>query len=235
MLKRLLRAPRAQAFLAALVGRYLAFALRTTRWTLYGEEHFAPHALGLPAIVGCWHERLPMAPQLWVIARARAAGRARQPHAHVLVSRHIDGRFIGGVLRRFSVGIVHGSTRRGGRDRGGAAGARALLARLADGDHVVLTPDGPRGPRRTAAPGIAQLAAWSGARVLPVGAQTSLRWVLPTWDKMVVPLPWGRGALVCGPTISVAPDEWEAAAPAISAALSDAADEADRLVARRVA
>jgi len=233
MLKRLLRHPRAQALLAAVLGRYLAFALRTTRWTLHGEEHFAPHAAGLPAVVACWHERLPMAPQLWILARSRVTLRNRPLQAHVLVSRHVDGRFIGGVLARFGVGIVHGSTRRGGRERGGAMGARALRARLDAGDHVVLTPDGPRGPRRVAAPGVAQLAAWSGASVLPVSAQTSRRVVLPSWDRMVLPLPWGRGALVCGPAIAVARDGWEAALPGIEAALTAAADLADLMVAQR--
>jgi lysophospholipid acyltransferase (LPLAT)-like uncharacterized protein len=241
MLKRLLRARRTQVLLAAILGRYLVFALRTTRWTLHGEEHFAPHAGGLPAVVACWHERLPLVPQLWVIARSRAGyrdanrpfGRNRPQEAHVLVSRHIDGRFIGGVLRRFAVGIVHGSTRSKGRERGGAAGARALLARLEEGDHVVLTPDGPRGPRRVAAPGVAQLAAWSGVSVMPVGAQTSRRFTLPTWDRMVLPLPWGRGALVCGATIPVALEGWEAALPGIESALTAATDLADRMIAQR--
>jgi lysophospholipid acyltransferase (LPLAT)-like uncharacterized protein len=234
MLKRLLRHPLAQACLAALLGRYLAFALRSTRWTLQGEAYFAPHAAGQPAIVACWHERLALVPQFWVIARGRAAPGSGQ-RAHVLVSRHIDGRFIGDVLARFGVGLVHGSTRRGGRDRGGAAGARTLLDCLAAGDHVVLTPDGPRGPRRVAAPGVALLAAWSGAPVLPVAAQISRRRLLPSWDRMVLPLPWGRGVLVCGAPIAVPRAGWEASLPAIAAALSDATDRADQLIARRQA
>ena len=229
MLKRLLRQRRAQAMLAAAAGRYLAFALRTTRWTLHGEQHFAPHAGGTPAIVACWHERLPMVLQFWLIARANQGSPARQ--AHVLVSRHADGQFIGGVLARFGVGIVHGSTSRDGRARGGAAGARALLGRLAAGDHVVLTPDGPRGPRRRAAPGVAQLAALSGVAVLPVAAQTSRGRVLPSWDRMVLPLPWGRGVLVCGPSVTVTRDQWEASLPGIEAALTAAADLADQIVA----
>jgi lysophospholipid acyltransferase (LPLAT)-like uncharacterized protein len=230
MLKRLLRHPRAQAFLAAAVGRYLAFALRSTRWTLHGEAHFARHAGGIPCIVACWHERLPLIPQLWVIARARGAAPGQR--THVLVSRHNDGRFIGAVVARFDLRIVHGSTRRAGQERGGSAGARALLSRLEAGDHVMLTPDGPRGPRRVAAPGVAQLAAWSGVGVMPVAGQTRWRVTLPTWDRMVVPLPWGRGALVCGETIMVRPEAWEAALPQIAAAMSDAAGLADAMVGR---
>ena len=68
---------------------------------------------------------------------------------------------------------------------------------------MVITPDGPRGPPRVAAPGVAQLAAMAGVRVLPCAAQTSRRRVLGTWDRMVLPLPWGRGVIVCAPPIMV--------------------------------
>ena len=69
--------------------------------------------------------------------------------------------------------MVHGSSTRDGRDKGGAAGVRALLEVLAQGSHVVLTPDGPRGPARRAAAGVAQLAGLSGVPVLPCAARTT--------------------------------------------------------------
>jgi hypothetical protein len=225
MFKRLLRRPRVQAFLASLLGSYLAFALRTTRWTLHGEAHLAPYVLQ-PAVGAFWHERLPLMPAMWGLVRARSGDRAR---ARVLVSRHSDGRFIADVMRRFAIGVVHGSTARRGQDRGGATGVRALLALLDAGDHVVITPDGPRGPRRVPAPGVAQISAISGIPVVPCAAQTTHRCTLGTWDRMVLPLPWGRGVIVCGPPIAVPRDEWALALPAIAAAITAASDEADRL------
>jgi lysophospholipid acyltransferase (LPLAT)-like uncharacterized protein len=107
-----------------------------------------------------------------------------------------------------------------------------LLAELQAGQHVLITPDGPRGPRRQAALGVAQIAGLSGSPVLPLGAQTSRRRVLPTWDRMYVPLPFGRGVIVCGALITVPREAWEASLPAIEAALTEAADTADRLCAR---
>jgi hypothetical protein len=224
MLKHLLRRSWMQAATAALLGRYLDFALRTTRWTLQGEAHLAPQ----PLVGAFWHERLPLMPALWRLMHARSGGHAR---AHVLVSRHHDGRFIGEIVRRFELDLVYGSTRHKGRERGGAAGARTLLGVLEEGAHVVITPDGPRGPRRIAAPGVAQLAARSGAPVLPCAAQASRRWTLPTWDRMVLPLPFGRGAIVCGEPIAVPRDGAEAALPRIEAAITAATEEADRLCA----
>jgi len=170
MLKDLLRRPWVQAMFAALIGRYLEVVLRTTRWTLHGEANLAPYVAQRPAVAAFWHERLSLMPALWTLVYQRSGGRAR---AHVLVSRHSDGRFIGAVMRRFSADVVYGSTTRKGRDRGGAAGVRALLGVLEAGSHVVITPDGPRGPRRIAALGVAELAAISGAQVLPCAAQTS--------------------------------------------------------------
>jgi len=225
MLKRLTRRPGALAPLAGLLGRYLALALGSTRWTLHGAEHMLPYLTGQAAIFAFWHERLPLMLALW--QQGRRLGCTKR--GNVLVSRHVDGRFIGDVLRRFDVDLVYGSTHRYGRDRGGTAGSMQLLHRLAEGDLVVITPDGPRGPRRVAAAGVARLAALSGAPVVPCAAQTSRRWVLGTWDRMVLPLPWARGALVCGPAIAVPPDGAEAALPAITAALNEAAAQADLL------
>jgi lysophospholipid acyltransferase (LPLAT)-like uncharacterized protein len=223
MLKRLLRRPAAQALVESLVGRYLAFALSTTRWTVVGAERLVPFLAGRPAIVAFWHERLPLMPALMKVAR----NEAREVKVCALVSRHTDGRFLGALLRRFGLDVVHGSTGHDGRERGGAASVRALVERLATGEHVAITPDGPRGPRRQAAPGVAQLAGLAGAQVLPCAAQTSRKFVLPSWDKMVVPLPWGRGTIVCGTAISVPREGWDTALPDIAAALSAAADAAD--------
>jgi lysophospholipid acyltransferase (LPLAT)-like uncharacterized protein len=46
---------------------------------------------------------------------------------------------------------------------------------------------------------------------------------------MVVPLPFGRGVVVCGKPIVVPRQDWAEALPAIQAALNAAADRADRL------
>jgi lysophospholipid acyltransferase (LPLAT)-like uncharacterized protein len=225
-MKQLLQHPIVQTAFAQVLGLYLAFALRTTRWSLDGREHMALHAAGAPVIVAFWHERLPMMPMLWLKARRCAGGRDAGNRVHVLVSQHRDGRFIGAVVRRFALNIVLGSS-----TRGGAKSLRLLLSLLAAGDHIAITPDGPRGPRRIAAPGVAQLAALSGARILPCAAQTTRYWVLRTWDRMVVPRPFGRGVVVCLPTIAVARDAWQDALPAVGAALTAAVERADRLCA----
>ena len=233
MFKRLLRSAAVQAVTARIVGAYLSFALHTTRWTVVGDEHLPPHIAGQPAIATFWHERLPLLPALWFFMRRRGA----EGTPRVLVSKHRDGRFIGAVVGRFGVQVVHGSSSKDGSardvsEKGGATSVRVLLGVLDAGQHILITPDGPRGPRRRAAPGVAQIAGLSGVPILPIGAQTSRRRLLPTWDRMVVPLPFGRGVIVCGQPIPVPREGWEESLPVIEAALSEAADAADRLCPR---
>ncbi len=227
-MRRILRHPGTLALGARALGAYLRFALRTTRWTLLGAEQLGRHLHAHPAIFAFWHERLPMMPALWTLALdTRAREGAPRGRMHVLVSRHQDGRLIGSMMRGFGLDLVHGSSAKGTAQKGGAAGLRALVGVLGDGDQVVITPDGPRGPRHRVAPGVAQLAALSGAPIVPCGAQSSRRRTLPTWDRMLLPLPWGRGVLVCGAPVSVPRDGWEASLPRIEAALHDAARRAD--------
>ncbi|MDB5403742.1 MAG: putative lipoprotein [Rhodopila sp.] len=221
-MKSLLRTPRAQTILAALLGFYLTFALRTTRWTLDGQEHFRPFGSGAPAVFAFWHEFLPLTPALSLIARRMPF--YRPIPIHTLVSQHRDGRFIAAVVRRFGIQPILGSS-----SRGGAAGLRNLLAVLRQGDMIGITPDGPRGPRRQAAFGVAQLAALSGVPVVPLAARTSRRIQLNTWDRMPVPLPFGRGVVVCGPAISVPRHGWKDAVPAITDALNRTAERAELL------
>jgi lysophospholipid acyltransferase (LPLAT)-like uncharacterized protein len=221
-MKRWTRHPRVQQAVGWLLGCYLVFALRTTRWRFEGTEHMAPFAMGRPVIVAFWHECLAHMPMVWVLLQRMP--QARPARAHVLVTGHRDGQLTRAFLRRFEIDIVTGSS-----TRGGVAGLRSLLALLRRGDHVAITPDGPQGPRRVAASGVARLAAFSGVPVLPCAGQTSRRWVLPSWDRMIVPKPFGRGVIVCGPAIAVTRDRWRDAMAAIGPALTAAIEHADRL------
>jgi lysophospholipid acyltransferase (LPLAT)-like uncharacterized protein len=219
--KWLVRHPRLKDSFARLVGWYLGLTMRTTRWTFVGLENIAPTTKeGQAGLVCFWHERLPMMPLLAVRAREEGA----MMRTHVLVSRHNDGRFIGQAVGRFGLDTVVGSS-----SKGAAASLRNMLRLLHEGHNIAITPDGPRGPARVAAGGIAQLAAATGMRIYPVSAQCRPHLRAPSWDRMIVPLPFGRGAVVCGPPISVPRAEWAAYLPIIVAALDDACDEADRL------
>ena len=224
MAKRLIRHPVVQGLLARLVALYLRLVWATTRWTLVGEEHARPFA-NRPMILAFWHERLPLAALGWRLL-ARRVPQAGGRRAKVLISRHRDGRLIAVAVRPFGIDVVHASS-----SKGGVAGLRGLARILSRGGVAVITPDGPRGPARRAAPGVAQLAALTGVPVLPCSVASSRMRLAGSWDRMRFPLPFARGVAVVGAPIAVERDAAEAALPAIAAALTEACERADAMVA----
>ncbi len=228
MLKRVLRSRIVRNGIGRLVGGYLSLALRTTRWTVEAPDEAWPFMLGLEgrtAIVAFWHEFLPLVPALWWHAKRASPALTMT----VLISRHRDGQMITDIVRRWGVQTIAGSSERRRdagaralRDKGGAAALRSLLGLLRDGSLVAITPDGPRGPRHRVQPGVARLAALSGAPVIAAAACCRPSFRLGSWDQMILPLPFGRGRVVCMAPITVPPRDWAAAVPSIAASLDAA-------------
>lgn len=217
ILKARLQSPAAQARIGALVGACLSASLRASRWNIEADELLSAARSGKPIIVAMWHECLPTMP-----AFMRAAQRpGSAPVGYVLASRHRDGQIVVGAMKVFGLHAVSASS-----SRGGAAGLRELVRLIRAGHPIAITPDGPRGPRRKAAAGVAQLAALTGAQVFCVGAATSRAITLKSWDFMRLPLPFGRGALIAAPPITVPRDGWEDALAMIEAEMSRTLDAA---------
>jgi len=95
---------------------------------------------------------------------------------------------------------IRGSTR-----RGGARAARAVMQALADGYNVLITPDGPRGPAFNVQRGIIWLASATGARIIPASYDASSKWTLGSWDRFIVPRPFGKVHIAVGEPILVPP------------------------------
>lgn len=216
-----LRGKTVPAWLAWMLSVYLRFTMRTTRWTFEGAENAAPFLHTGNVIVAFWHERLAVMPAFWRHCAAQVPpGTLR---IYLLVSPHRDGQLIGSILRPLGMDTVSGSS-----NRRPVAGLKAALDRLGPGTVVSIVPDGPRGPAYEPAPGVAALAALSGRPVLPISAQTTRHHRTRSWDRMIVPLPFARGTLVCGPPITVTRETMAESLPRIAAALTAAAALADR-------
>jgi lysophospholipid acyltransferase (LPLAT)-like uncharacterized protein len=215
--KKLLHSAAAQHALTWALTLYVRLVMATQKWRVEGAENLRLLATDELFVIVFWHETLPAIPIL--LPKARAVGAARQ--GVVLASRHRNGQLIGNIMVNLGLEQVAGST-----SKGGASGLRALARALESGKHAVLTPDGPRGPRHVPAPGVAQLAALAGVRVLPCAAVTSRAFTLNSWDRMRIALPFGRGVLAAGAPITVPPENWEDSLPAIQAGLNAALDAA---------
>ncbi len=221
-MRRLLRSPRFKRAVAFLAGKYLSFALRTTRWRVADEAMFTTLVRGQSAVLAFWHEVLPLLPALRVVAEKRADYKPLPIYA--LVSRHADGQFIGLTIRQLQIMMVSGSS-----TRGGAAAVREMLGLMANGAIIAVTPDGPRGPARKAAPGVAMLPAMARVPLVPCAVQVTPKLRAGGWDRMVIPLPFARGVIVFGAPIQVPRAGWEGAVGEIETAISAALERAERL------
>jgi lysophospholipid acyltransferase (LPLAT)-like uncharacterized protein len=73
-------------------------------------------------------------------------------------------------------------------------------------NHLALTPDGPRGPRRQVQRGLIYLAAKTGLAIVTVGFGLHRPWRANSWDRFAIPRPWSRARCVTGVPVFVPPE-----------------------------
>jgi len=125
----------------------------------------------------------------------------------VMISEHADGELVAQVAERLGFRTVRGSTSRGA--------ARALLAAarvVREGNDLAITPDGPRGPARSIAPGVAVLAQRTGAHVVAAVVHARSAWRLKSWDGFLIPRPFSRVRVAYSDAMTLGGTAREAAA-----------------------
>jgi Uncharacterized protein conserved in bacteria len=176
--------------LSRLYGAWMAWVFRTTRWQRIGFEPWEQAiAEGRPFILAHWHARLSL---------CLYAFDWRQVPYTALSFKHPAARMMTDGLPRRGAEVIL-LRRRGGN----TARLRAALVALRRGRLLGIAPDGPTGPARQAKPGVVDLASLSGVPVAPISFATGRARVLNTWDRFVLPLPYGRGVLAMGPPLTI--------------------------------
>ncbi|TAN63554.1 MAG: DUF374 domain-containing protein [Magnetospirillum sp.] len=121
---------------------------------------------------------------------------------HMLASQHRDGQLIARTVAHLGIDSIAGST-----SRGAASAVRAIIKKIKEGGCVGITPDGPRGPRMRSSDGVINIARLSGVPILPVTYSAAPGSFLSTWDRFLVPQPFGKGILfIWGEPIEVPRD-----------------------------
>ena len=186
---------------------------RTWRVTTVGPD---PFALEGPAVGAIWHEGLIVAAWRW-----RGRGVA------VPVSRSRDGDLIDAVLVR----LGFAASPRGSSSRGGSGLLLGMIRSARAGQLIVVLPDGPRGPRRRAKPGIVALASAAGAALVPVAVAARPCFRFGSWDRTMLPLPFARVRCVYGAPVRLPKrsddadvERWRAELEATLERLTDAAE-----------
>lgn len=191
-------AQRAAALGGALLLRLL-FA--TLRLRVHDPHGFLAAPPGTPVIYAFWHNRI-----LAITAAFRRVYPTGRRGLLVLTSPSKDGMWLGLVAGHLGMDSVRGSS-----SRRGATAMRELLERVAAGNDIAITPDGPRGPRYALGPGLTYLAQKAQVPILPCHAAFGRAWRLHTWDGFTIPQPFSRVEVTLGPLFSVPPTESEAA------------------------
>ncbi len=144
-----------------------------------------------PLIYVFWHRHI-----LFVIHRFKNCG------ARPLISLSSDGDLVAAVAAEFGMDPIRGSSSRGGA-RAFLEMARSIREEKA---RVLITADGPKGPARRVKEGAVQLAAKTGAWVVPVSwSATRVKVLEKSWDRFLVPLPFGRIRFVYGTPLRIPP------------------------------
>jgi lysophospholipid acyltransferase (LPLAT)-like uncharacterized protein len=180
-----------------LFGRLIAVLLWVLHVTVRWRREIAPETQALldsgkPLLICLWHGRMLLLSGAWPRRPARLG---------VVTSAHRDGRLIARAATVFGYDPVLGSSRRGGTTA--LLGMNRLLRR---GVPVVISPDGPKGPRMRLKAGAVKAAQITGAPLVAFTGSARPRKVFASWDRFCLPLPFARAEIRIGPPVYVPRD-----------------------------
>ncbi len=107
--------------------------------------------------------------------------------ASAIISSHFDGSLIASTLNMLKIRPLRGSTKKGAR--------QVLLQAfksIKSGEEVLITPDGPRGPRHSMSDGAIGIALKSRLPIFVMNYKAEKYWQLKSWDKFVIPKPFSK-------------------------------------------
>lgn len=185
--------------LAAGTIRLLGHTMRVS--TIGGETVDELYRQGKRVIIAFWHGRQLMMPLAY---RGRLAS--------ILISQHRDGEIIARIMQYFGFQAIRGSS-----TRGGPRAIRQLLKAWKNGEDLVVTPDGPKGPACKVQSGVIYLAKVTGLPILPLTFACSKKKSFRVGINFRFPIPAGKDCLfganpfgwgkIC-PTLSYQSRDW---------------------------
>ena len=176
--RRLERSDVLTRMLGGIVAAYAWICYRTIRWKWHGYEDLKSALAEGPVVLLVWHSRLMLcAPHLRVV-----------PRFYTIHDEKPAGRLAGASQRYFGMRPIEMSTKGSNQTAN-----REILKALKTGASVGLTVDGPRGPARVVKQAPLDWARISGAPVFLYAFSCTRQWRANSWDRLLVPRPFGRG------------------------------------------
>ena len=156
------------------------FLMRFLWYTTFKKLHYITPIGDEQHVCVCWHGELLMSPQ--------AYRKIHKKHpASAIISAHFDGSLIASTLNMLKIRPLRGSTKKGAR--------QVLLQAfksIKSGEEVLITPDGPRGPRHSMSDGAIGIALKSKLPIFVMNYKADYYWQLKSWDRFVIPKPFTK-------------------------------------------
>jgi lysophospholipid acyltransferase (LPLAT)-like uncharacterized protein len=177
------------AYIALGIMRLILF---TCRIKVNGLSNFISTASKEKCILMLWHNRMTIVP--YILSKYTSS-----LIFSAFISNSRDGEMLAAIVRIFSRGrtirVPHNTKHQA---------LKELIRRLEDNKEIVIiTPDGPRGPRYQIKPGIVLAAREASAYVIPLTWVANRFWQLNTWDKLMIPKPFSTIKVSFGSAIQV--------------------------------
>ena len=142
-------------------------------------------------IVSMWHGDLLMQPFNYKNFKSRGTVKG-------MISEHRDGEAIRKTVEYLGIGSLAGSS-----TRGGVKALIGAIKSLKNGIDIAITPDGPKGPIYSIADGVVMIAQKTNKKILPFSCVPSKYWQIKSWDKFIIPKPFGKINFYIGEPIDV--------------------------------
>lgn len=163
--------------------------------SIKGVETFVETATHNPCILMLWHNRLTMTAEILY-----------RNIPDFIYSAFISNSRDGEPLALLAESYPIGRTLRVPHNQRHEA-LRTMIHHLKSKKEVILiTPDGPRGPKYEIKPGIVMAAQETGAYIIPFSWEASHFWQLKTWDGMQIPKPFSHLEITLGEPIQIGKD-----------------------------
>ena len=157
----------------------LGFFIMRLFWLSYKKNyHFIDAPIEEQCMAITWHGELFISPQVYRHLR-------KHHKTSAIISQHHDGDLIANILNFFNIVPLRGSSKRGAK-----AVLLSAIKSLRDGYSVMISPDGPRGPRHSMSDGAVALAKKTNIPLMVVNFKANSYWQLNSWDKFTIPKPF---------------------------------------------
>ena len=152
--------------------------MRMLWWTSKKNFHNAEAIVDEQHVCVTWHSELLMTPQAYRYIH-------KTYPASAIISSHFDGSLIAKTLSFLNIRPLRGSSKKGAK--------QVLLQAfksIKSGEEVLITPDGPRGPRHSMSDGAIGIALKSKLPIFVMNYTAKSYWQLNSWDGFVIPKPF---------------------------------------------